>query len=113
MWEKRSYPSLKPLGSYILDLAERLAFIQKWIDEGQPANTWISGLFFTQSFMTGAKQNYARKYTIAIDTVDFCFRVLDEKKDDPNKAPEDGVYIWGLYLEGCLWDEEANVLAES
>lgn len=55
MWEKRSYPSLKPLGSYILDLAERLAFIQKWIDEGQPANTWISGLFFTQSFMTGAK----------------------------------------------------------
>ena len=27
MWEKRSYPSLKPLGSFILDLAERLAFI--------------------------------------------------------------------------------------
>lgn len=47
MWEKRSYPSLKPLGSYIMDLAERLAFIQKWIDEGQPTNTWISGLFFT------------------------------------------------------------------
>lgn len=113
MWEKRSYPSLKPLGSYIMDLAERLAFIQKWIDEGQPKNTWLSGLFFTQSFMTGAKQNYARKYTIAIDTLDFAFAVVDEEKTDLTKHPEDGVYIWGLYLEGCRWDDKAMELAES
>jgi dynein heavy chain len=110
-WKKRSYPSLKPFGAYINDLLERLAFLQRWLDKGPPPVFWISGFFFTQSFLTGVKQNFARKSRIEIDKLRWEFTVMSKPTYD--QPPADGCYVSGLFLEGAGWDADRRLLCES
>lgn len=119
VWLQRSYPSLKPLGSYIADLVERLNFFNQWIIHGVPKLFWLSGFFFTQSFLTGTLQNFARKYTVAIDEIEFEAEYLPKTAKEMRaniqnlNAPTDGVYVYGAYLEGCQWDYHRKMIGES
>ncbi|KAK9812825.1 hypothetical protein WJX72_004356 [[Myrmecia] bisecta] len=112
MWLKKSFPSLKALGAYVKEVVERCQFFQDWIDNGAPTVFWISCFFFTQAFMTGAKQNFARKCRIPIDQIDFDFEIMDGP-NDCKAPPEDGIYCRGLFIEGCRWDWDYHTLAES
>jgi dynein heavy chain len=113
-WHAKSYPSLKPLASWVVDFLDRLAFMSEWVEGEAPKHWWLPGFFFTQSFLTGAKQNFARKYVLAIDQIDFDFIVIsDESKYDLAAGPEDGAYVHGLYTEGARWCAEQEGIAES
>ncbi|KAK9508782.1 hypothetical protein O3M35_006257 [Rhynocoris fuscipes] len=112
MWASKSYPSLKPLGSYINDLIMRLQFFQKWIDEGIPQVFWLSGFYFTQSFLSGCLQNYSRREKVSIDQVGFEFSMTEFMKE-ASESPPFGVYCRGLFIEGCRWNKNTMFLDES
>jgi dynein heavy chain len=112
-WMDKSFPSLKPLASYVEDLLARLDLFESWYRNGQPSIFWISGFFFTPSFTTAALQNFARKHKYAIDTVGFEMEMMGMEEGDYLKGPDSGIFIHGLFLEGCTWDKEQKVLCES
>ncbi|KAH0794861.1 dynein heavy chain 1, axonemal [Histomonas meleagridis] len=111
LWENSGYPSTKPLSSWIIDLKLRVKFFNDWIENGPPLIYWISGFFIQQSFLTGIKQNYARKTQIGVDTVSFAFDVINDE-NEINERPNDGVIIKGLFIEGAAWDRNKKIITD-
>jgi dynein heavy chain len=112
-WAEVAYPSLKPCSAWFDDLMDRLQFQYDWIDSGVPIVFWISGFYFPQAFLTGSLQNFARKYQLPIDTVNFNFNLLEADWTTLKRKPDDGVYVRGLFLEGARWDNTIKSLNDS
>eukprot|EP00928_Gymnodinium_smaydae_P099490 TRINITY_DN9509_c0_g4_i4.p1 TRINITY_DN9509_c0_g4~~TRINITY_DN9509_c0_g4_i4.p1 ORF type:complete len:1500 (-),score=412.36 TRINITY_DN9509_c0_g4_i4:427-4926(-) len=117
LWTKKGPLSLKPLSSWFLDILARCAFFQKWYDLGKsPPVFWISGIFFPQAFFTGAMQNFARKYGEEIDLLSFKQSPLDQVTDpvaELTEGAEDGVYIYGMFMEGARWCSRTHRIQDS
>jgi dynein heavy chain len=114
LWATKGFLSLKPLGSWMMDLLERISFLTKWIEKGSPPAFWISGFFFPQAFFTATLQNYARKHIIAIDELKFDFKIIDEYSlNEITEKPDDGCYIYGMFMEGARWNSTTHLLDDS
>ena len=112
LWSAKGYPSLKPLNLWYADLLKRLGFIQSWIDDGIPDVIWISVFFFPQGFMTANVQNFARRTSVPVDTVEFGHILMTEAVEELVAKPRDGCYISGLFLEGARWDKRKKTLTD-
>ena len=111
MWAAVGFLSMKPLGAWFKDLITRVDFLRTWITSGPPTSFWMSGLFFPQGFLTGVLQTFARKHQVAIDTLSFRFEV--KNSTDPalvGDAPEEGVLVHGLFVDGAVWNYEEGVI---
>jgi hypothetical protein len=43
----------------------------------------------------------------------FHFTILDaEGPEDIEEVPTDGVYVWGLYIDGARWDRENELITD-
>uniref|UniRef100_A0A7S1SRN5 Dynein heavy chain n=1 Tax=Tetraselmis chuii TaxID=63592 RepID=A0A7S1SRN5_9CHLO len=113
LWKGKSFPSLKPLGSYVDDLIARLRMLEDWYEHGQPSTFWLPGFFFTPSFTTAALQNYARHHKQPIDAVGYDFEMMGTDEKEYTEGPQEGVYVYGMFLDGCAWDKNAEQLCES
>jgi len=87
-----------------------------------PTSYWLSAFFFPQGFLTAILQNFARKHHLPVDTLTFKYKIQNEstKFTDINQQAfrssveeNDGVLIFGLYLDSAKLDEEKLFLEDS
>lgn len=112
-WVNVGYPSLKPLGTWVTDLIERLEFMAVWLYQGEPPSYWLPAFFFPQGFITASLQAYARKTTTPIDALKFKTVVRDFGGDKVTESPDDGVNIHGLFIQGAKWDYGRRCIEDS
>lgn len=75
-WMTKSYPSVKPIGSYINDLLNRLDWLRKW-DCNHPEVFWLSAFFHPRKFIGFLQQKYASDWEVSLIDLTYDVNVLD------------------------------------
>merc|ERR1712196_634697 len=113
-WEALAWPSLAPLGVWLVNMLERQKQLQEWTADLQtPKVTWLSGLFNPQAFLTAVLQVTARKNEWALDKMAIQTDVTKKAPEEVEGATRDGAYVHGLYCEGARWDMGGNSLDDA
>ena len=63
--------------------------------------------------MTAVKQTFSRDYKIAIDILVVGCEIMPIGPSEVKKPPKDGVYVYGMFMEGARFDREKMEIAES
>ncbi len=109
-----TYPSLKPLGLWMRDLAQRVEFFNNWIVDALPACWWLPAMTYPSGFLTAVLQVSARANGVSIDTLSYETPVLTTADSTSIiAAPKDGVYCSGIFVEGATWNFPGGFLEES
>ncbi|XP_074805212.1 dynein axonemal heavy chain 8 [Natator depressus] len=112
LWKRVSWDS-STLGFWFTELLERNTQFHTWIFEGRPNVFWMTGFFNPQGFLTAMRQEATRAHKgWALDTVTIHNEVLKQSKEEITTSPAEGVYIYGLYLDGAGWDRRNSKLTE-
>ena len=133
-WVKYSWRSTT-LGFWFNELLERDLQYKNWLNS-KPKVFWLNGLFNPQGFLTAMKQEARReraaKEVWPLDKINIYNTVLKINKEDVKDSAnvskinfykinyvklflnrKEGVYVYGLYLEGAGWDKRNSYIVES
>jgi dynein heavy chain len=112
-WAAISWTSAT-LGFWFTELIDRNAQFHSWCFQGRPTGYWLTGFFNPQGFITAMRQEITRAHKgWALDSVVACNEVTKFMgKEDLKEAPKEGVYIYGLFLDGAGWDKRNNMLTD-
>jgi len=104
------------LGLWFGQLCNRTAELVNWLAEGRPKSFWLTGFFNAQGFLTAVQQEVTRRHNgWSLDDVLICSEMTAFEKEDVEKKErlEEGVYCWGLFLDGAAWDKKKNSLCDA
>ncbi|XP_072296528.1 dynein axonemal heavy chain 8-like [Eucyclogobius newberryi] len=113
IWRKISWES-STLGFWFTEILERNKQFYSWVFDGRPKTFWMTGFFNPQGFLTAMRQEVTRANKgWALDTVTLTNKVLEQTREEITTSPSEGVYVYGLYLDGAGWDKKNGHLIES
>ncbi|KAM8956224.1 dynein axonemal heavy chain 9 isoform 1-T1 [Lycaon pictus] len=113
-WTRRAYPSTAGLGTWFLDLLNRIKELEAWIGNfAMPSTVWLTGFFNPQSFLTAIMQSTARKNEWPLDKMALQCDVTKKNREDFKSPPREGAYIHGLFMEGARWDIQAGIITDA
>eukprot|EP00899_Mesostigma_viride_P009796 jgi/Mesvir1/18818/Mv04309-RA.2 len=115
-WLAKSWDA-STLGIWFGGMIQRFDQLHKWLNGGKPKAYWLTGFFNPQGFLTAMKQEVNRKHAAekwALDDVVMHSEVTYPAKEIENlrEGPSEGVYVYGLFLDGCGWNPKDNRLVD-
>ncbi len=101
------------IGFWYTELLERDSQFRAWVFEGRPISFWMTGFFNPQGFVTAMRQEVTRAHKgWALDSVVVHNEMTRLSKEDITAAPEEGVYVYGLFMDGAGWDKKNSRLVD-
>ena len=113
VWLKGAWFS-PTVGLWYAILLSRYEQLDKWLKHGRPKTFWLPGFSNGQGFLTALLQEVTRaREKWALDDVVMFTEVTKLEEADVREAPAEGIYVHGLYLEGCSWSRKEMTLVDS
>ncbi|XP_018050925.1 PREDICTED: dynein heavy chain 10, axonemal [Atta colombica] len=113
-WAKLAPDTRKNLAGWMDHFQKRINQYTNWSGANEPVVLWLPGLHVPETYlaalvqMTCRKNNWPLDHSVIYTTVSKFF-----KPDDVEERPDEGCYVYGLYLEGARWDIEEHRLQRS
>ena len=104
------------MGVWFVNILTRAEQFTNWLRNGRPNTFWLTGFFNPTGFLTANRQEVCRKHSKdnwALDDVVNGFEVLKQEREEVKKGPDEGIYIYGLFLDCAKWEKAKDRLADS
>ena len=113
-WVAVAWPSPN-ISLWFAECLRRYEQLDSWARNGRPSVYWMTGFFNPQGFLTSVRQEITRSHAAdawALDKVKTKTEIRNsEYKQNVECKPEDiktekgEVVVYGLFLEGAMWDK--------
>ncbi|EUB62286.1 Dynein heavy chain 5, axonemal [Echinococcus granulosus] len=112
-WIKSSWDS-STLGFWFSELLERNTQFSTWLEKGRPLYFWMTGFFNPQGFLTAMRQEISRSHEgWSLDSAVLSSHVTKLNVDEVREPPPEGVFVYGLFIEGAAWERRSGRLIEA